>query len=619
MFPSTALTPEVQAGQTLLGSSSGYSVLEFIGEGCFGKVAKCRNLATKESVAVKILKQDVDFIPDTEKEVSILEVISVLNPDHNNVVKFFERFEHMGQTCLAFEMLDRSLYDLLCERDWKPLALKQIGIIAKQLLVALDALKGLCILHTDIKPDNIMLVNMQDQPFKIKLIDFGEAIPASKVQLGMWLQPTGFRAPEVALGLPFTEAIDVWGVGCVLACLYLADNLFPVKCDYQMMKRMVEVLGQPDYHLLRPGIYTQYYFIEEEAADRPTWRLMMPEEYEAANHVKAEEWQSFIDLPSSLDDLVNIYPKGEAAEFEDRKAFVDLIKQLLHLDGDQRISPHRALQNPFITKSHVSEHTDSYFTECCTSSRLNTSGTMISVCPMEASADRVNISAASKPDQESDAGFHEINSLTQTNIGMTGLLMKDYLPAMEIQLSGLLMKDYLPAPIMEIQLSGLLMKDYLPAPIMEIQLSGLLMKDYLPAPIMEIQLSGLLMKDLPPCSYYGDPAVWSSDEGLRPCSYYGDPASWSSDEGLPPCSYYGDPAVWSFDEGLPPCSYYGDPAVWSDEGLPPRSYYGYPASWSSDVARPTDYTAAASAFSGCPKQRIKRFFRDFCWRPTVED
>ncbi|KAK9529785.1 hypothetical protein VZT92_013859 [Zoarces viviparus] len=405
-FSVSALTPEVQAGQTLFSSSSVYSVLEFIGEGCFGKVAKCRNLATKESVAVKILKQDVDFIPDTEKEVSILEVISVLNPDHNNVVKFFERFEHMGQTCLAFEMLDRSLYDLLYERNWKPLALNEIRIIAKQLLVALDALKGLGILHTDIKPDNIMCVNMQDQPFKIKLIDFGEAIPASKVQLGMWLQPTGFRALEVALGLPFTEAIDVWGVGCVLAFLYLADNLFPAQCEYQMMKCMVEVLGQPEYHLLRPGIYTQYFFIEEETADRPTWRLMMPEEYEAANHVKAEERQSFIDLPSSLDDLVNIYPKGEAAEFEDRKAFVDLIKQLLHLDGDQRISPHRALQNPFITKSHVSEYTDSCFTECCTSSRLNTSGTMISVCPMEASADRVNISAASKPDQESDAGFH---------------------------------------------------------------------------------------------------------------------------------------------------------------------------------------------------------------------
>ena len=111
--PAVTLTaPEVQAGQTLSGSSSGYSVLEFIGEGCYGKVAKCRNLTTKVSVAVKILKQDDEFIQDTEKEVDfwtsshdiqyclvtlcllyqstrnlfvpqvfMLEVISVLNPD----------------------------------------------------------------------------------------------------------------------------------------------------------------------------------------------------------------------------------------------------------------------------------------------------------------------------------------------------------------------------------------------------------------------------------------------------------------------------------------------------------------------------------------------------------
>ncbi|XP_050925346.1 homeodomain-interacting protein kinase 1-like [Lates calcarifer] len=168
----------------------------------------------------------------------MLKVISVLNSDHTNVVKFFERFEYMGQTCLAFEMLDRSLYELLQERNWKPLSLNEIRPITKQLLVALAALKELGVLHTDIKPDNIMFVNKQDQPLRVKLIDFGEAIPASKVQPGLDLQPVGYRAPEIALGFPFTEAIDVWGVGCTLAFLYLADNLFPVECDYQMVGQL---------------------------------------------------------------------------------------------------------------------------------------------------------------------------------------------------------------------------------------------------------------------------------------------------------------------------------------------------------------------------------------------
>lgn len=43
------------------------------------------------------------------------------------------------------------------------------------------------------------------------------------------------RAPEVHLGLPFTSAIDVWGVGCILAFLYLAEHLFPVNWDDEIV------------------------------------------------------------------------------------------------------------------------------------------------------------------------------------------------------------------------------------------------------------------------------------------------------------------------------------------------------------------------------------------------
>lgn len=68
-------------------------------------------------------------------QVSMLEIIRVLNPDHTNVVKFFERFEHMGQTCLVFEILDRSLYELLQEREWKPLSPNEIWPIAKQVCI----------------------------------------------------------------------------------------------------------------------------------------------------------------------------------------------------------------------------------------------------------------------------------------------------------------------------------------------------------------------------------------------------------------------------------------------------------------------------------------------------
>lgn len=62
----------------------------------------------------------------------MLELISKLNPAENNLVKFFEQFEYMGQTCLVFEMLDNDLYDLLEERQCNPVHLKEIRPIAQQ-------------------------------------------------------------------------------------------------------------------------------------------------------------------------------------------------------------------------------------------------------------------------------------------------------------------------------------------------------------------------------------------------------------------------------------------------------------------------------------------------------
>lgn len=69
-------------------------------------------------------------------QVSILEAISILNPDQASVVKFFKRFEYMGHARLAIEMPDRCLYNLLEERDWKPLSLSMIQPIAKQVYIA---------------------------------------------------------------------------------------------------------------------------------------------------------------------------------------------------------------------------------------------------------------------------------------------------------------------------------------------------------------------------------------------------------------------------------------------------------------------------------------------------
>lgn len=57
----------------------------------------------------------------------------------------------------------------------------------------LEFLSNHGIVHTDIKPDNIMLVDVVNQPLRVKMIDFGLARHVSQAQWGSFLQPLCYR------------------------------------------------------------------------------------------------------------------------------------------------------------------------------------------------------------------------------------------------------------------------------------------------------------------------------------------------------------------------------------------------------------------------------------------
>eukprot|EP00064_Thunnus_orientalis_P007786 superscaffoldBa00000883_g7808 len=304
----------------------------------------------------------------------MLEVVSVLDPVKKNIVWFFERFEHEGHTCLAFEMLDRSLYQLITERHRNPLSLSEIRPIAEQLLMAFDVLKGIGVIHSDLKPDNIMLVNHQEEPFKVKLIDFGLSRTTSEVKHGMKIQPLGYRAPEVTLGLPLSEAIDMWGLGCVLTYLYVAKHPFAINCEYQMMRNIVEILGQPADHLLFAGKYSQKFFRLSQHFDYAKWWLKTPREYKLTTYIEPKVWRRSFKC---LDDLTTLYPETqEPIELEDRRAFVGLLKCLLDMDPERRITPGEALKHPYVSMAHLADEMD-------TSSYVDKSFNKMLVCLMD--------------------------------------------------------------------------------------------------------------------------------------------------------------------------------------------------------------------------------------------
>uniref|UniRef100_A0A8C7Z7H5 non-specific serine/threonine protein kinase n=1 Tax=Oryzias sinensis TaxID=183150 RepID=A0A8C7Z7H5_9TELE len=355
--------------EILCSVSCSYEVLEFLGRGTFGQVAKCWKRGTNEIVAIKILKNHPSYARQGQIEVGILNRLSAENADEYNFVRSYECFQHKGHTCLVFEMLEQNLYDFLKQSKFSPLPLRHIRPILQQVATALMKLKSLGLIHADLKPENIMLVDPIRQPFRVKVIDFGSASHVSKAVCSTYLQSRYYRAPEIILGLPFCEAIDMWSLGCVIAELFLGWPLYPGASEYDQIRYISQTQGLPAEYLLSAGTKTSRFFNRGPDSSYPLWRLKTPAEHEMEMGIKSKEARKYIF--NCLDDMmqVNLSSHLEGtdmlAEKADRREFIDLLKRMLRLDADKRITPTKTLGHPFVTMSHLMDYPHSSHVKSC--------------------------------------------------------------------------------------------------------------------------------------------------------------------------------------------------------------------------------------------------------------
>ena len=85
-------------------------------------------------------------------------------------------------------------------------------------------LKKYNIIHCDLKPENILL--KQQNKTGIKIIDLGSGCYEQE-QIYTYIQSRFYRAPEIVFGIPYTSAIDMWSLGCIIVELYQGFPLFP--------------------------------------------------------------------------------------------------------------------------------------------------------------------------------------------------------------------------------------------------------------------------------------------------------------------------------------------------------------------------------------------------------
>ncbi|XP_028819796.1 homeodomain-interacting protein kinase 1-like [Denticeps clupeoides] len=332
----------------LKSSSTNYEVEHFLGRGVYGKVMKCKNHDTGETVAIKVVKSKPHYTTQEGIEAEILSELRSADADKYNIVRFYESFMHDNRLCLVFEMLPMTLGDF---QQKKPLPLGHIRSIIKQLAMALVKLKSLGLIHADLKPHNIMMVEPVKPPYHIKVIDFGLAChtsnPTSILQ-SMW-----YRSPEVILDLPVDEAIDMWSLGCIMAELFTGWPLYPSQTEYDQIRYIVETQGLPHEAMLNAGAKTIFYFTKGSG---PMWRLKKKHKCTSGTGVQSKVFRQ--GGIRSLHSLFNVnMPKPDTADFllemMDRVMFINLLKKMLTLDPKKRISPQQVLQHSFITMNHI--------------------------------------------------------------------------------------------------------------------------------------------------------------------------------------------------------------------------------------------------------------------------
>uniref|UniRef100_A0A3Q0S3W0 Protein kinase domain-containing protein n=1 Tax=Amphilophus citrinellus TaxID=61819 RepID=A0A3Q0S3W0_AMPCI len=200
---------------TMLGKF--YKVEALLGEGCFGFVPKCLDTKTNKSVAMKVNKNHPEILQQAKSEIFILEQLRCLDPDSCNIIKWNGFFIDREHVCLNFELLDQSLYDYIQDRNYQGLPVSELRPILYQLANAPSHLSSRGIAHTDLKPDNVMIVDRNQSPIKVKVIDFGLACPVSTLAPHVSVQSLWYRVPDScgagrrAAALPWSNgSMVVW-------------------------------------------------------------------------------------------------------------------------------------------------------------------------------------------------------------------------------------------------------------------------------------------------------------------------------------------------------------------------------------------------------------------------
>lgn len=212
-----------------------------IGQGSCSKVLHVFDYTTLKNRALKMIPlfSEEVFI----NEIKILQLIT--NNNRNNIVKLIESFSYNNDYYIILKLYHISLSKYI--KNNTSTINKTINI-SKEIFKGLSFLKKKCIIHFDIKPDNILFktTNLDS----IVIIDFGISIHL-KNKPHIYNKPTiYYRSPEIIFNGNYDYSVDIWGLGCIIYEIYYRVKLYPYITEAELFLNQNLFLGPPSLEFL---------------------------------------------------------------------------------------------------------------------------------------------------------------------------------------------------------------------------------------------------------------------------------------------------------------------------------------------------------------------------------
>ena len=190
-----------------------YQVIRSIGEGGMANVYLAYDTILDRNVAVKVLRGDLatdeKFVRRFQREAMSASALS-----HPNIVEMYDVGEDDGNYFIVMEYIDgKTLKNLIKKRG--ALTVLEVVDIMLQLTSAISCAHDSYIIHRDIKPQNVMILD----DGRVKITDFGIAIASNASELTQTNSVMGsvhYLPPEQANGAGATAKSDIYSLGILM-------------------------------------------------------------------------------------------------------------------------------------------------------------------------------------------------------------------------------------------------------------------------------------------------------------------------------------------------------------------------------------------------------------------